>query len=839
MRRKRLWIAVLLLLGLVLSLPLLVNLEIFRTPVHRALEREVGRKVEFAGLTARLVPRPGIVARGVLVHEADGFGHEPFLYAEEVHCNLSGSLLRRGELDCAELYFLRPSINLVRRSDGEWNLVRFLRALRPAGASPPPVVAMTEGRINFKFGADKQVVALADARARMEPQPDGNWQVALTAQPLRTDRRLNETGELRLSGELRPGADGASPGFRLDAGLENGSLSQWWTLFAGTELPVRAQASLQARLEGTLADWRAQGTLALENLRRWDLVARPRSPRWEMALRIHRTSADDRLVIEEGAVRGPQSELQLRGRVESLLGQPRWALEANADRLTLEELGVQFAGLRPNVEPALRWEGVAQLVLAAGGSLADWKGTLAIPAGATLRVPGVPEPIELGELRVRCERGRLTLDPLAVQVSPEHRLVLSGEARLDAPGLPYRLRWQSAQVELEPLWRVAEALGWELFDSTRWVGRARIDLEWRGELLGQAASRWPASGWQGAVQLTEASYHPPEFNTGLGIPSARLVWSGTALQVQPLTLRLGEDNLSGSMERRSPEAPWDVNLAGARLRLADVNALVNPAQRGLFERLVRAETRPGADWSRGALVAKLRVQEVIAGPLRLNAFEADAEWRAGVLSFQRLRFRAYAGRFDGRLQADFRGSPPRYRLAGNVRQMAVAGLLADATRLGGRYTGLASAEVALESAGMRPRELARNLQGRVVGGINHGVITHVDLLAAIAAAAGADAMPSSDGTTAMQSLVGEFRLVEERVELEAVQLIVDDAALELSGRVGFDGRMELSVRGEPLRVAGREAPPLTTRLLAGSYRFAGTLAEPRVEVVEPPPAPAR
>jgi hypothetical protein len=647
---------------------------------------------------------------------------------------------------------------------------------------------------------------------------------------------LNETGELGLSGELSPGSAGSSPGFRFDAGLENGSLSQWWVLFAGSELPLRAQASVQANFEGTLAEWSARGKVTLRDLRRWDLVAAPRTPRWEIALRVRRVARDDLLVVEEAKVRAERSELGFSGQVENLRGEPRWSFEAGADRLALDELGAQLAGLKPNVASGLRLEGEAQLALAATGPMKDWRGTLAVPQGALLHVPGVSEPVQLAEFRLRCERGVLRLDPVVARFSPQHALALSGEARLDAPGVPYRLRWQSARVELEPLWRTAEALGWDLFRGARWNGRAQFDLEWRGRSLDTAPPRWPESGWQGTVQFADAAYHPPELNAGLGIPTARLVWSGSAVQAQPLELQVGENRLTGSLSRRSPEAAWEVNLTGARLRLGDVNALVNPAERGLFERLVRAEAQPGANWSRGEVVGKLRVQEVEAGPLRLSAFEADAEWRAGLLSFPRLRFRAYAGRFDGRFQADFRSSPPRYRLAGNIRQMAVAGLLAQATRLGGLYTGLASAEIALESAGVRPRALMRSLQGRAIGGINHGAITHLDLLAAMAAAAGEQAAaPASDGTTPMQSLVGEFRVAEEQVELEGVQLIVDGAALRLSGSVGFDGRLDVQVRGEPLQLAGREAASVTTRLLRGAYRLTGTLAEPEVQAVESPP----
>ncbi|MCI0404193.1 MAG: AsmA-like C-terminal region-containing protein, partial [Acidobacteria bacterium] len=649
--------------------------------------------------------------------------------------------------------------------------------------------------------------------------------------------RLNETGELGLSGELNPGVAGASPGFRFDAGLESGSVSQWWVLFAGTELPLRAQASAQARFEGTLADWRARGQLVVEDLRRWDLVAPPRSPRWEVAVRVHRVAREDVLVVEEATVRTQRSEIGLSGQVQNLRGEPRWTFEANSDRLALDELGAVLAGLKANVAPGLRWDGEVQIALVAAGPLSDWKGTLAVPAGARLDVPGISEPVQLAELRLRLRQGVLTLDPVAVRFSPQRTLGLSGEARLLEAGIPYRLRWQSARVELEPLCRTAEALGWGLFGPARWSGRARVDLEWRGRVRGEIPAQWPDSGWQGVVQLAEASYLSPELNAPLGIPSARLAWSGNALQVQPLELRVGENRLTGSMDRRSREAAWEVSLTGARLRLADVDTLVNPAQRGLFERLVRSETKPQADWSRGVVVATLRLQQVEGGPFRLNAFEADGDWRAGVLSLQRLRFRAYAGRFDGRFQADFRNAPPRYRLAGNVRQMAVAGLLANATRLGGLYTGLASAELALDSAGTRPRDLVRNLQGHVVGGINHGAITHTDLLAAMAAAAGeAGGSSSSRGATTMQSLAGEFRVAEEQLELEGVQLIVDGAALRLSGSVAFDGRLDLEVRGEPLQVAGREATAASSRLLMGTYRLRGTLGEPAVEVVEPPPA---
>ncbi|HXE74067.1 MAG TPA: AsmA family protein [Candidatus Xenobia bacterium] len=835
MRRKRLWVAVLLLLVLILSLPLLLNLEMFRGPVHAALERELGRKVELAALTGTLLPRPSIAAEGVVVHDDPAFGHEPFLYAERVDCRVPVRVFWTGRLECSELYFLRPTINLVRAPGGAWNVAALLVANQTSSVVEPPPVSATEGRLNVKFGFSKQVYILSDVRLRLEPRPQGRWQINLEATPTRVDRRLGETGRLRLQGEAGRATEFTAVPFFLDAGLEDGSLAQWWTLFRGEELPVTGSLGWQLRFEGTPAEWTTRGRLTVTNLRRWDLVASPRSPQWQVEVNLRRLTGADALLLEEAVVRGQQSEVRLAGRVERPFGERQWELEANSARLALDELAAQVASLKAEFSSSVRCAGEAQATLQIAGPVTAWKGIVAAPAGATVRLPGVDEPVQLSDLRLRLNRGRLTLEPLTLRFGRD-AVALNAELRLDAAARPYRLRWRSAQVELPPLVRAAEALGWNLFRRARWDGRAQFDLEWRGEMNGSAAS-WPESGWQGTFEARDARFQPPEFNHPLEIPALRLAWKGVSTDAQPVVMRLGENTLSVSAQRRAPDEPWSFTLTGARFRLADVNNLVNPAQRSFFERLTRGESRPPPEWSRGKATGKLRFDELAAGPFRLAAVEADAAWQAGLLSLQRLRFRAYAGRFDGSVQSDFRVSPPRHSLAGSIRQMAVGPLLADSTRLGDAFTGLVSAEVALESAGAAGSDLRRNLRGRVVGGINHGTLTRVDVLGELARAAGHDAgqNPQANITT-MQSLAGEFQVGEEKVEMKDAQLIVDGAALQLTGTVGFDGRLDLNLRGAPLRLAGREPAPVAVKVFPGSYRVSGSLARPEFQLSETPPA---
>ena len=837
MRRRGRWVAGLLLLGLVLFLPLLLNLDVFLGRVHLALERQLGRPVEVGSLTARLLPRPSIVGRRVIVHEQEGFGAEPFLYAEEVHCHLSPRALWTLRIECGQIDFIRPSINVVRARDRAWNVGSFVLGAHPAESTAPetaglPLLTARDARINFKFGDDKQVFALLASRLRVEPQPQGRWQLSLRATPMRTDRRLSEIGALTLEGSVgRAPESPGLPAFRFDLGLERGSLVQLWTFVSGHEPPFRGATALTAKIEGTREEWRAQGSLTLADLRRWDLVASPRAPAWTANFRVLVRGPEPTVVLESMTLHGRRSELTLAGSVSGLFGHPAWDLEVRSERLSLEELAAQLAGFRESVSPGARLEGDARLRLKVRGPVQSWEGECTVPEGARLQLPEL-SPVEISPVSLRLARGRLGLAPLILRYSVEHALILRGEMNLAASPYPYRLFWESEAVRLDALRQTAAAFGWSLFGPTRWRGRAQMALEWRGQLVGEEPP-----GWQGDVSLTEATYQPPELNFPIDILEARMSWKGPRFEARPLKLRLGEDELSLTLEHQGRSSRWQLNGEVRKLQLDALDNLLNPSRQGLISRLVRPTARREPAWREIDLAGTVKIGEVLAGPFRLSQLEAKGEWQAGWLELTQLRFRAHGGRFDGRLQADFRGDSPTYRLAGNLKQAVLVDLLAGNSRLGEFYSGLLGADMALETSGTRPRELLRGLRGRVVGVLQNGVIHHISLVDAMAAAAGGtEAEEGSSANTMLQSLAGEFQVAEERVRLDGVRMITSRAALEVSGTVDFEGRLDLRLVGEPLRVSGRQASPLATRALAYSYRLTGTLRQPQVAVGEPLPA---
>lgn len=837
MQRKKLGLALAALVGLVLLALLLPNLEIVHRRVRRALERQLGRSVEYASVSARLLPRPGVVARGVVVHEREGFGAEPFLFAEQVQAHLALRSLWRGRLEFSHVHFLRPSINLVRNTDHRWNGVAFLESNPPAGDPPAAsasglMITASDGRINFKLGADKQVFALRNVRLRLEPRADNRWQVQLEAIPMRGDRRLREMASVRLEGQIGPAAEFSAVPFRFRWSLENGSLARLWTLSTGREPPLRAEVRLAGTLEGTPAEWSTESTLAVTNLRRWDLLAPARTPAWEGKFRACWTVREAAITLESLTLRGPRSALAVTGRVEDPFGQPRWDLRVKAERLTLDELLEQLAALTVGVSEKARLTGEAQASLTVRGRLEDWQGELSVSAGARLRAPGLADPVELSDLRLHLERGRLALLPLTVRFSAQQDVTVSGEVRLRPAVWPYRLHWRSESVELSKLQETARAFGWEVLGATGWQGPAQVDLEWQGEVLGGTEPRW-----RGQARLQNVKFHPPELAGPLEIVEARLAWQGGGVKVEPLVVQVGGSKVSGSLEHSERRGQWSVNLAAESLSLGELDNLLHPARPGLLGRLVGRRPRRASRWETLHAVGTVRVKELRAGPFRLSRLNLRGEWQAGWLELARLRFRAYEGRFDGRLQGDFRARPPRYRLAGNLRGLQLARLLSATTDLGELFAGTVGAELTLQTAGTKPRELLRELQGLVVGAVVDGSLAHLNLRGAMAEAAGLAADDNGqEEATQLQSLAGDFRLGDGRVKFEGARLILPGAALELSGRADFDGRLDLRLRGEPLRVAGRRPTPRSNRILSFSYHVGGSLRRPLVRAVETLPA---
>src|SRR5258708_37678878 len=107
----------------------------------------LGRQVDVGSVTLRLLPRPGFELESFVVYDDPAFGAEPVLRSSDVVALVRVSSLLRGRLEIARLSLTEPSLNLVRNSDGRWNLENLLER-----AAKTPVAPTTKARNEVRPG---------------------------------------------------------------------------------------------------------------------------------------------------------------------------------------------------------------------------------------------------------------------------------------------------------------------------------------------------------------------------------------------------------------------------------------------------------------------------------------------------------------------------------------------------------------------------------------------------------------------------------------------------------------------------------------------------------------
>ncbi|MGB9507482.1 MAG: AsmA family protein, partial [Candidatus Acidiferrum sp.] len=194
---------------------LLVRTQHMRGYLIAHLERAFGRPVQAGRFSVQILPIPELDVEEVTIGEDPAFGSEYFLRADQMAARLRWFGLLRGHFEFGTMSFTRPSLILVRNSEGRWNLERWLPPARPAnavGPSSPPAqtraestyhlqeIDFDEGRINFKQGDEKRPFAFTNVSGSVEQVSPGRWQVQLQAQPWRSGVPLQSTGTLQVEG---------------------------------------------------------------------------------------------------------------------------------------------------------------------------------------------------------------------------------------------------------------------------------------------------------------------------------------------------------------------------------------------------------------------------------------------------------------------------------------------------------------------------------------------------------------------------------------------------------------------------------------------------------------
>jgi AsmA protein len=174
-------------------------------------------------------------------------------------------------------------VNLVRRTDGRWNIESILlqasrmraepTAQKKAGAAPRfPYIEATGGRVNLKQGLEKKAISLTDAEFALWLSAPNVWRLRLEAHPARTDTAATDTGTFRMEGTLGKAESLAAVPVDLRAEWTAVPLGAASWVVLGRDAGARGEMNLRAGVKGTVGSHELTSRLELHNLRRADFV---------------------------------------------------------------------------------------------------------------------------------------------------------------------------------------------------------------------------------------------------------------------------------------------------------------------------------------------------------------------------------------------------------------------------------------------------------------------------------------------------------------------------------------------------------------------------------------
>jgi hypothetical protein len=261
-KRSKLWIAALALTIFValIVIPPLVSINRYKTRIARAMSASIGRPVHLTGVELRLFPRPGFVITNLTVEEDPAYGAEPILHANEVSAAVRLFSLWRGRLEMSRISVDEASLNLVRTTDGRWNLDTLFRTAaqsQPGDAHgrqiPLPYLEATNSRINIKRGYEKLPYSLVNADLSFWEEDPGDWRIRLKGQPARTDveLQLGDTGIVQLEGRMRRASELRLMPVHIEMEWRQAQLGQLSRLLIGSDPGWRGDLTAEMKLDGT------------------------------------------------------------------------------------------------------------------------------------------------------------------------------------------------------------------------------------------------------------------------------------------------------------------------------------------------------------------------------------------------------------------------------------------------------------------------------------------------------------------------------------------------------------------------------------------------------------
>jgi hypothetical protein len=756
LKSKRRWIvaAVAVILALFLIRPGATRL---KARIASSIGMAVQRRVEISNVHVHLLPAPGFDLDGFVVYDDPAFGAEPVLRAQEVTALLRLSSLLRGRMEISRLSLTEPSLNLVRRDDGRWNIENFFErtaqiAVAPTGktVSEPrpafPYIEADRGRINFKFGAEKKPFAITDAKYAFWQDSDNSWGMRLRGQPVRSDMNLSDTGVVKMSGEWQRAHSLYDTPVQFSMQWDGAQLGQFSKFLSGEDRGWRGTVRTTLEFSGTPANLLVRFDGLLQDFRRYDIAGT--SP-LDLTSHCEAHYAVAERSLREVACLSPVGDgsLSVTGEASNLLGPRRYAVHIIAARIPLQGVLAALRRAKKDLPNDLRATGTVDATFDArsgeagkpffegGGRTSDFR-LLSESSKTDLPVDVIPFSLVSGtqragkKMHVRGDAAALhepdepylSLGPLLVKLGRPLPTVIQGWIGRGGYNISVK-----GDAEVRRLTQLARVVG---IPTTRpsATGSAKVDLQVAGVWTG-----FPSPAVNGTAEIHGVQAEIRGLNGPLEVSSARVALSDSETRVDGMSASVAGTRWSGSLSlpRRCPAlCLLKFDLRADEISTDQWNDLLNPnpPERPWYRFSSRSSTDGPFFLAGIRAMGTVAADRVVIRNLRAERVTVKAELDRGQLRLSELRADVFGGKHRGEWRLDFTAKPPVYSGSGTIDSAALNQVAETMDEPW--ITGTASARYQIELAGLSAAELMHSAKGDLHFSMRDGIFPHVLLSSA-------------------------------------------------------------------------------------------------------------
>ena len=837
---------ILLLLVLVWLASAGISLLIRHTPLQKKITARLaaafGRPVEVGRYNFTLLDGPTLRAQSVTFGEDPRFGHEYFLRAESVNVRLRWQGLLLGHLQLGTVSLDHPSLNLVRNSDGDWNLAEWLPKPPPAGsgaisgsstAGAPTVrfrrIEIDSGRINFKHGEEKLPFALVGVTGYVEPAGPGRWTMDLEAIPTRAAVIVQQAGVLHVSGQMGGTSSRLRPA-ELNASWSDASVSDVLRLARSSDYGVRGLLTLmmnartQDRADG---GWTIQSRAEFRQLHRWDLPLRADDPALNVVSQIHWNPMDSAIEISDGAIEGPHSHARVTGRIgwelPTIASSPESSpvsINVASSTVDLNDLLAWGRAFHSDIAPNISFRGFASVQGKISGWPLQMNRAVVTIGGAEFSSPTLRVPVRLGNVDFRYDRGVAELSPVSLTFgAASGSLHMETFAKRSSEMPVFHLTGNLTQAR--DLVAAASAFGWNISRGWDLAGPLRCDLRWQ-----DVAYPWrtqPTGTVDFGSEQTGMSLRTPFLNLPIENIKAHADWKPDSRRIVVSSASAFSADWSGSFDRHETGG-WLFTLSANHLGAADVDRWLNPRWRESFlDRMLpflnpRSPTNAVTDTLQAS--GRLAVDEFTLAPVTVHRLQGDLNVSGHHIEFTNARGQFYGGNIAALFEADF-AAIPSYRVNLDFSRVDLLALSADSPNLAKLFSGTASGELLLNARGADKSDMLASLtcKGKArVGDVEFRGLNLAESLQASAA---------TPGTSSFRQASTIFTCADHEIKFQGLLLQNPSTEIEGFGSLDFSRNLDLRLRVLPSEAEERSTP-------ASDYRLTGPLSSPQLSRIPMP-----